>query len=221
MRDLIKLAVDRFLGWRLPVDFFPDHYITFDAERARNAHGWPTGTNLFHAGQAQAMFEHCLNGAVESIKDQTLPQALPDDALRYAMDAVKMNNPEGARHIKAVWLAIRDALLHPVGDNGDTEPLAGQTWQAPLQDIVDRKTTEVKGLMNVVEGKFGKQACGDLSAQLRAMADAVDRGEIVDFVAAYTERGEYETFYASALDQSLVLASLLHRRCVDRFFVGD
>lgn len=54
--------VDRFLGWKLPQDFAPDCYIEFDREKA-TAYGWPSGTNLFHAGQAKEMLEHAVGGA--------------------------------------------------------------------------------------------------------------------------------------------------------------
>jgi hypothetical protein len=73
--------VNRFLGWKLPKDFSPDCGISFDG-RGPDARGydrgWPTGTNLFHAGQAKEMFEHCLKGAVrptdDDLWDQTLRQ---------------------------------------------------------------------------------------------------------------------------------------------------
>lgn len=263
MKDVIKQAVDRFLGWRLPVEFFPDHYITFDAERARAAHGWPTGTNLFHAGQAQAMFEYCLqdflgplNGSLPE-RDTSKPAEQQGLFRKFNVSRVDGSDVFGGKHygcsyyvldldhdefapaaMQAYAAACRAthpmladdierkfgsaANLQAIIDRktfevkaflGDTEPLAGQTWQAP--------TVGADGKLKVVEGRFGKQACSDLARQLRDMADAVERGEIVDFVASYIQRGEYQTFYAAALDQSLVLASLLLRRCVDRFFVGD
>lgn len=56
-------AVDRFLAWKLPLDFAPDCGISFDG-RGKDARGydkgWPIGTNLLTAEQARAMFEHCL-----------------------------------------------------------------------------------------------------------------------------------------------------------------
>jgi hypothetical protein len=58
----VKEMVNRFLGWRLPSDFYPDCYVSFDSARAKLNSGWPTGTNLFHAGQATAMFDYCVNG---------------------------------------------------------------------------------------------------------------------------------------------------------------
>jgi hypothetical protein len=58
----VDAMVNRFLGWKLPEDFYPDAGISFKAPQS--PFGWPTGTNLFHAGQAKAMFEHALGGPV-------------------------------------------------------------------------------------------------------------------------------------------------------------
>lgn len=54
--------VNRFLSWRLPDDFAPDCGISFKpiTNPAWTHDLWPSGTNLFHAGQAKAMFEHCI-----------------------------------------------------------------------------------------------------------------------------------------------------------------
>lgn len=57
----IGAAVDRFLSWPMPPDFAPDAGIGFVPPPANVPWVWPTGTNLFHAGQARAMFEHALN----------------------------------------------------------------------------------------------------------------------------------------------------------------
>ena len=51
--------ISRFLGWKLPPDFFPDAGISFDKEYGAKW-GMPTGTNLFTADQAKAMLEHIL-----------------------------------------------------------------------------------------------------------------------------------------------------------------
>jgi hypothetical protein len=64
--DLIKNAVNRFLGWKLPADFAPDAGISFKpyANHQMSAEYQykhePIGTNLFTADQARAMFEHVL-----------------------------------------------------------------------------------------------------------------------------------------------------------------
>lgn len=55
--------VTRFLGWRLPDDFFPDCGVTF--VKPNHPLSWPTGTNLLHAGQAKAMLTHILTGGAK------------------------------------------------------------------------------------------------------------------------------------------------------------
>lgn len=69
---VLKIAVDRFLRWKMPENFMPDRYIAFNVAEARNdPHGWPTGTNLFTATEAREMFEHCLAGLLaERNKEQ-------------------------------------------------------------------------------------------------------------------------------------------------------
>jgi len=62
----IQLAVNRFLGWRLPEDFSPDCYVTFDKEKARRNNSWPIGTNLLTADQARAMFQFVLYEAAQA-----------------------------------------------------------------------------------------------------------------------------------------------------------
>lgn len=58
---LIKQAVNRFLGWKLPSDFNPDGNINFYRQYEYNSPYYPIGTNLFTAEQAKAMFEYCLS----------------------------------------------------------------------------------------------------------------------------------------------------------------
>lgn len=71
----VNKMVDRFLGWKLPADFYPDNGISFKRESdyehpefGRTKYE-PTGTNLFHAGQAKEMFEY-------AVGDTDVPQAL-------------------------------------------------------------------------------------------------------------------------------------------------
>lgn len=58
----IDKMVNRFLGWQLPKDFYPDAGISFKPTKpdGYGTHWWPVGTNLLTADQAKAMFEHCL-----------------------------------------------------------------------------------------------------------------------------------------------------------------
>jgi hypothetical protein len=60
LRSRVSIAemVNRFLAWKLPSDFAPDHGITY---KPITEPWWgPTGTNLFNATQAKAMFEYCI-----------------------------------------------------------------------------------------------------------------------------------------------------------------
>lgn len=64
--EIISEAVNKFLAWKLPQNFYPDSFISFDREKHDTWGGypnsWPTGTNLLTAEQARAMFEYCLRG---------------------------------------------------------------------------------------------------------------------------------------------------------------
>jgi hypothetical protein len=74
-------------------------------------------------------------------------------------------------------------------------------------------------LMKVIEGGFGKKAAANLSADLRELADAVDRGEIVDLCAAYIQNDNYAMLYAASNRVCLELSTLLQRSCEDKYFV--
>lgn len=74
--------------------------------------------------------------------------------------------------------------------------------------------------MKVIDGGFGRKAPDNLAQDLRALADAVDRGEVVELVAAYVRQDEHEMLYAASLAQSVFLATLLHRRAVDNCMGG-
>lgn len=67
---LIKVMVDRFLGWRLPQDFYPDCGITFKHSETWGPYpnNWPIGTNLFTADQARTMFEYVLASPVAALE---------------------------------------------------------------------------------------------------------------------------------------------------------
>lgn len=64
--EQIKHMVNRFLAWKLPANFAPDAGISFKAAfNEHTAHPMkhdPSGTNLFDAGQADAMVRHMVEG---------------------------------------------------------------------------------------------------------------------------------------------------------------
>jgi len=59
--EYMNAMVDRFLGWKLPKDFYPDAGIKFTPPvEGSPEHFWPIGTNLFTAEQARQMFKECV-----------------------------------------------------------------------------------------------------------------------------------------------------------------
>ena len=64
--DQIRYMVNRFLSWKLPVDFNPDGGISFKREFNENTpfpmKHEPAGTNLLNGAQAEAMVRHMLDG---------------------------------------------------------------------------------------------------------------------------------------------------------------
>ena len=64
--DQIKHMSQRFLGWKLPKNFYPDCGISFVAEYNQNtsfpSRHEPTGTNLFNADQAEEMVRYLVEG---------------------------------------------------------------------------------------------------------------------------------------------------------------
>lgn len=73
----IKTMVDRFLGWRLPDDFAPDCGISFTPLGHPN--GWPVGTNLLTAAQAEAMFRHAIGNEDCQAQKEPIYQVLVED----------------------------------------------------------------------------------------------------------------------------------------------
>lgn len=60
--DQIKHMANRFLSWSLPADFNPDAGIRFAPIYGPGAAGWPVGTNLLTAAQAEDMVRHMAEG---------------------------------------------------------------------------------------------------------------------------------------------------------------
>lgn len=71
-------------------------------------------------------------------------------------------------------------------------------------------------MTNLIKLEAGRKPPVDLSAKLREIADAVDRNEIKDFVAAYIQGDNFEFFYAASLTECVLLSTLLQRSCIDR-----
>lgn len=70
---------------------------------------------------------------------------------------------------------------------------------------------------NVKEVKFGKQPPAGLATTFRALADKIDRGDVVSAVAAYIDGDEYCFVLGASLTDELVMSTLLQTRVVDKF----
>lgn len=102
----IKHMVDRFLGWRLPENFYPDCGISF--KRTFNDHlptptkHEPTGTNLFDAEQTEVMVRYLIDGmpglaARPKIEDAKVQE--PDFAYFARLAAQDFNEEFSARDL--------------------------------------------------------------------------------------------------------------------------
>lgn len=86
----IRHMVNRFLNWRIPQDFSPDHNIHFEGH---TEHG-PVGTNLFTATQAEGMIRHMLAGLPQPSESRPVDM---DDLLNrpvkdYTQPALQAHN---------------------------------------------------------------------------------------------------------------------------------
>ena len=96
--EIIKRAVDKFLGWQLPEDFRPDGGISFEpVGNAGTPYEFtrrPMGTNLFSGEQAEAMFRACIPREYGSAAPDPAPDRIDhaaiieDDRNRAAMDEI-------------------------------------------------------------------------------------------------------------------------------------
>jgi len=69
LEEVLKIAVDRFLGWKLPKDFQPDGGISFKSGVCETI-----GTHLFTAQQANEMLKYVLEEALTTKITQALAE---------------------------------------------------------------------------------------------------------------------------------------------------
>lgn len=91
----IDECVNRFLGWKLPSDFSPDCGISFEQYSNQDNDRYkalrkPTGTNLFNAKQAKAMFQHVLKGATTELVVADRVKAVSDTPLSVNEQSIKL-----------------------------------------------------------------------------------------------------------------------------------
>lgn len=83
-QDIINAMVNKFLGWKLPDDFSPDCSISFREKLIFGNHIFkPTGTNLFTATQAKAMFEFVAGEVIAELLLATNDDKKDADVVAY------------------------------------------------------------------------------------------------------------------------------------------
>lgn len=73
-----------------------------------------------------------------------------------------------------------------------------------------------EGMSKLVVLNAGPRAPSDLSANLRALADAVDAGSVADVIYAYDDGDALHTGIGTSLRNGLWLATNLHQAIVER-----
>ena len=94
VNNIIKNAVDRFLGWKLPKDFHPDCGIKFEPKYNNGTEQGglhePVGTNLFDAMQAEAMIRAIIGEdldllvkAIDEQKERAVAEAVREERTKH------------------------------------------------------------------------------------------------------------------------------------------
>jgi len=161
----VKAMVDRFLGWPLPKDFYPDCGISFDGRKDdewSKGKTWPTGTNLLHAGQAKAMFEYVLAAPVAQEVEQ------PHNPVPVRELLIEMGNGVAGLHLQEFgkclnverWAHIADSVL------AARTPVMPTTAEQPHMAGAAR------------QGGDTSEGIGKLRSTLYAIANTLDDGEL-------------------------------------------
>lgn len=141
--QMMQDMVDRFLSWKLPKDFNPDAGITFtptDLQKS-GVHGWPTGTNLFTADQADKMIGYVAAPLLAKLlmyiheeRFNTTPQPAPDvqAAVAAALDGYKADRKDAERFR---WLCEDHAGDEKKRRNILLDRMAVMTYSAICTDI--------------------------------------------------------------------------------------
>lgn len=174
---LIERMVDRFLAWKLPVNFTPDAGISFKANynegTAYPMKHEPVGTNLFTAVQAEAMVRHMINGLPMTPELSVIQEAygllwsVPVDTHTFAGAAVskarKLLLAAMTKDEQRAALASTPAPdAAPAGDAMEAMRIAEAVGQADasfgynlqLTRLVDGETTYTLTIEGVEPGEY-------------------------------------------------------------------
>ena len=169
--EIIKAASNKLMGWKLPQDFCPDCYISFDSAKAKGMKSWPTGTNLLHVGQAIAMFEACIGEAIDAalasarlqertenfrVAAEQISQSVAAARLQGAAERVEPATNEVQLEVIRYWPdGFQDRLEHVWKD------LVGFIPSYKLYDL-QRMLAEFGFAMKIYEGAAPASTVSDL-----------------------------------------------------------
>lgn len=74
--------------------------------------------------------------------------------------------------------------------------------------------------MKVIEGGFKPTINADIVAELRRVADRIERGEIDTVVLVYLADDHYEVSQSCSPRDGVVMATMLHRAAANRLYEG-
>jgi len=143
MSNEIKNMVNRFLGWRLPKDFSPDNGIKFTPFPSQQEdYGWPVGTNIFTADQAEAMLFAVAWPEIKQIQAENA--ALRAEAAERREDHMKLveENHELRQQLAASQLEakrLRDTMQKIAGHPEETPPF--YWWQIYARNALSSPTS--------------------------------------------------------------------------------
>jgi len=193
--DQLNAAVDRFLQWKLPEDFFPDCHVSIDRARAQYPGNWPVGTNLFTAEQARAMLQYVLAVPERGLRDFCAECG----SLRYLIEKNEVTGherqvvcPKCAAQPEAASgedLAIYKAISANYPRDAQPEAKAAPVAMHPATaDLVQRFAAALAEKLAAAERKYGYSdgwAASDWMDECRAkLVEHVAKGDPRD-VAAY------------------------------------
>jgi hypothetical protein len=144
---IISQIVDRFLGWKLPEDFNPDGGISFKREYNKGtpypAIHEPTGTNLFTATQAKAMFEYVLNDLLVELQLNAHGMGQESALSDYLTEDERLVNERALRaeaHIMELKLLLTSAMEQRKWLQTDAETF----WKRIAELEADKAKLEAK-----------------------------------------------------------------------------
>ena len=190
--QIVKEAVNRFLGWKLPQDFAPDGGVIFNtmSHQFDKSGYWPSGTNLLTEDQAKAMFEYCIAASHQ-------PAAAPNELQQFEDDFEETGDKKEdactflLRAAEQFWYACRGA-----GEQGAVKWLRGDNGALLIYTRGEYRET----LMRNIDALPAAQQGGELLQDERVMQSLIE-----DAVANHKSPNGYVklcmSYFAKALAQ--------------------